>query len=192
MIACVGLQVHHWCFYWSPFSFFCDRCGCIVLLERCNQFFPIVNVKVVFYCISPWIQGKWAVIWAKRSLTLYNYFSPSFLFFRRSSRASLFPDDSIAASDRLSGRQSAVSVHGLIRGRGHAGFVVSGREDGGTWRHSGHLHREKHGAELLFNSQVMETRRCQSMCSISLYSRLRRFRLWVTFALEQSDIYTWK
>jgi len=94
-----------------------------------------------------------------RLTTLYFLLSLFFsvLYFRRSTRASLLPDDSISTSDRLPGRQPAVSVHGLFRGWGHAGFVVSGWKDGGTWCHSRHLHREKHGAELFFNSQVIET-----------------------------------
>lgn len=121
----------------------------------------------------------------------------SLLYFRRSSRASLLPDDSVPASDRLPGRQPAVSVHGLVRGRGHAGSVVSGREDGGTWCRSGHLHREKHGAELLFNSQVIEASRegdtkPKTHCRMAfLHTRYAWITLWAVFALERDDTYTW-
>lgn len=90
-------------------------------------------------------------------LSLVSRFCCLKLLFRRAPRAPLIPDDAVPAPDRLSGGQPAVSLHGLFRGRGHAGFVVSGWEDGGTRCHAGHLHREKHGAELLADSQVMET-----------------------------------
>lgn len=78
-------------------------------------------------------------------------------FFRCSPWASLLPNDAVPTPDRLPGRQPAVSMHGLLRGWGHAGSMVSGWEDGGTRCHSGHLHRETHGAELLADRQVMET-----------------------------------
>lgn len=121
----------------------------------------------------------------------------SVLYFRRSSRASLLPDDSISTSDRLPGRQPAISVHGLFRGWGHAGSVVSGWEDGGTWCHSGHLHREKHGAELLFNSQVIETshevdtKPNTDFKMPFLHTRYSWITLWAMFALEHGDTYTW-
>lgn len=134
-------------------------------------------------------------------LTTVFFFSLSLFFcvlsFRRSSRASLLPDDSISTSDRLPGRQLAISVHGLFRGWGHASSVVSGWEDGGTWCHSGHLHREKHGAELLFNSQVIETshevdtKPNTDFKMPFLHTRCTWITLWAMFALEHGDTYTW-
>lgn len=47
-------------------------------------------------------------------------------------------------------------MHGLLCGWGHAGALVSGWQDGGVWCHTGNLHREEHGAELLPYCQVMQ------------------------------------
>lgn len=121
----------------------------------------------------------------------------SILYCRRSSRASLLPNDSISTSDRLPGRQPAVSVHGLFCGWGHASSVVSGWEDSGIWCHSGHLHREKHGAELLFNSQVIETShevdtKPYTDCRMPfLLTRYTWITLWAMFASEHCNTYTW-